>query len=260
MPFHYLSFRMRNLFTIIFLTFIGFASAQEADSLPGKKIRRLYISASFSPDYCFRTLTNHDGSSMSSYIVNLRNGQEIPKFGYGTGINLIYKFKGHFEFESGVQYADYGFATNVPPLTFANSIDPNRGFVYNSISPTIPKFFTNFNYLDIPLRANFVCGKRRFHFIASAGVVTNILATVSSTSVEDNADGSKTQITTRDNRGYNGINISPVVSVGVEYRVCKRFLLRAEPTFQRGILPTTYTPVEETLWNAGVNFSLLYRL
>jgi hypothetical protein len=218
------------------------------------------IGVNFSPDYCFRTLKNNDGSSSNDLILKSRNETEKSKFGYTTGLNVIFNFKKNIGIEAGIQFSNKGYQTKIQDLTFGSAIDPRRGFAYNAsgAAPIRAKFIYNDYYIDIPLKANFIFGKKKIRFITSAGLTTNIFIKETVTSVLEYDNGTndkKTHSTTYD---YNKINLSPIVSVGIDWKLNVRSNLRIEPTLRYGVLKIMNEPLTDYLWNAGLNISYFF--
>jgi len=229
---------MKKIVALLALISVVRGLAQnQADTSSGKK-HKILIGASFSPNYCYRTLINNGGGSITSSAISFRNSYEIPKYGYSTGINLFYELTSHIEFGAGFSYSNIGFQIDTKDLTWDNSFS-NPAFV------PPPNLFVTYNYIDIPLKVFFSYGNKRIRFISGIGINGNIL--VNNTSLSSSF--------------IDEYNISPEISLGIECRLYSRMYLRAEPSFQYEILSTIRESdlvLEQHLWSAGVNVSLLY--
>jgi len=220
-------------------------------SKPTKDFKRVLIGVNFSPDYCYRTLKNNDGSSSSTFVLESRNDREIAKFGYTAGLNVCYNFTNLIGIETGVQYSNKGYQTKMQDLIWGQP-DPSL--------PTKAKFIYNDNYIDIPLKVNFTFGKKKFRFCASAGLTTNIFINETSTSVQEFSDGDQKKQTSKTSFSYKRIDLSPTVSIGVDYKINNKMNLKVEPTFRYGVLKIIDSPVTGYLWNAGLNISYYFGL
>ena len=60
--------------------------------------------------------------------------------------------------------------------------------------------------------------------------------------------------------GYNKIDISPMVSIGLDYTLSNNLHFIAEPTFRFGVIKTQGSPIKEKLWNAGLAVGISYGL
>ncbi len=252
---------MKTTLLVISILYSVFLSGQDTTQVTVQKNKRVYLGANFSPDYCFRTLLNNDGSALSSTIISQYNTTDRPKFGYTSGINLGYTLTKHISLEAGIQYSNKGFQTKQTTLTFGDMIDRRRGFVYNTTSLyTSGKIVYRYNYLDVPLKVNFVFGKKKLHLISSVGIATNILMSATNTFVGVDSTGKSIKNSSVTTSTYNRINLSPMVSCGIEYVINTKMFFRIEPTFRYAILRASDTPVTEHLWNAGLNVSYYFKI
>ena len=240
---------MRRLF-ILLATAASFA-AQGQENKPAKHLKKIQVGINFSPDYDFRTLKNNDGSSSSGLVIKSRNDAEAVKFGYTAGFNICISFSQLAGLETGIQYSNKGYKTKKQALFY---IPPDPGLPVNS------KSIYSYQYIGIPLKVKFGFGNGKLRFLSSVGLMANFLLNVKHTSIYEYADNrteKKKQSTTA---GYKKVDISPVISAGIDYKISSRIHLTAEPTFRYGILKTTDTPVTEKLWSAGLNFGAYYSL
>ena len=90
-------------------------------------------------------------------------------------------------------------------------------------------------------------------------MTTNIFIKDTQTSVFVNSDRTyrKTTPTIFD---YNKVNLSPTISVGIDYKINNRMNLRIEPTFRYGVLKIIDAPVTGYLYSGGLNISYYFGL
>ncbi len=216
-----------------------------------KKEKKITIGYSFSPDYSFRTLKNDGSNSSTDLVIDLRNDIEKAKLGYTTGFNLTLPISKFFSFETGIQYANRGYKTKEQQLTFPTP-DPI----------IVDRIIINYSYqyIGIPLMAKFSFGKTKARFISSAGFITNFLVNSKQTFTLKYSDGTTERENQSSSLGFNKIDISPVVSFGVDYKFTDKMHISAEPTFRYGLVKTKDASVKENLWNAGLAFGISYEL
>jgi len=225
------------------------ANAQEnKKNEAGKKI---YVGFSFSPDYAFRTLKNNDGSSSSDYVIKSRNDIEKGKFSFTTGFNLNLVLSKKIELQTGLLYSDRGYRSPKRVPDFA---------VQPSGAPTHIKSKASFNYIDVPLKLNFVSGKGSVKFIAGIGFAANLLFHNSEKAIYYYPDGNEKKYDVSEGYDYKKFNLSALVNSGVEYQLSKNISLRAEPTFRYGLLKIIDKPVTAKLWNIGLNMGVYLKL
>jgi len=258
----------RNSITsfIVFLVLTVQTFAQSPTSSDSKgELKRIEIGVNISPDFANRILRNNNGSETADIVINSRNKSETGKLGMTAGVSFGYRFTKSISIETGASYSNKGYQTKKDELTFGQMIDPRYGFTIDStsngsVTPTHARFIYNHHYIGIPLKVNFSVGGNKWKFVSSIGVVTEFLVKSTNTSVLFMTDGSRKRNTEELNDDYKFINLSPTVSVGVEYVLNPNMSLRVEPTFRFGVLQIIDTPVTGYLYNAGLQFGYYFKL
>ena len=239
------------LFGLLLLT-VGVATyAQDkAKETPAADFRRVQIGINVSPDVCFRTLKNNDGSASSNLVIDQRNKNETVKVGYTLGLNVCFNIKKFVGLEAGIQYSNKGYQTKKQDLAFGQ---PNPSL------PNQSKFVYDYHCIDIPVKVNFTIGKKKVRLFTSVGLTTNVFIKETQTSFwyYSNHTDKKTNTANYD---YNKVNLSPMVSVGIDYKINGRMNLRVEPTFRYGVLKIINAPVTGYLYSGGLNISYYFGL
>ena len=241
---------MKNL-TLFILTITAFSVYGQDKETSTAEFKRFQIGVNISPDICYRTLKDFAHNAEGKSGVEYGNLNEIVKLSYTTGLNICFNFNKYAGIETGVQYSNKGFQSKI----YGNN--PTQ------TNPTL-QYITNYHYIDIPLKANFIFGKRKVRFITSIGVVTNFFIKQTETVIEVYPD--RTERRTYRQNYYNGIdfnrkvNISPTISIGIDYKINNRMNLRIEPTFRYGIYKMTKQPTATYLYNGGLNISYYFGL
>lgn len=212
---------------------------------------RLSVGINFSPDYSFRTLKNDDGSSSADLVIKNRNDVETAKFGFTTGLNARIDFSKQFGFETGIQYSGKGYKTK------------NQDLLYLPPNPFLPvkaRTVYSYHYIGIPLKARFTLGEGKARFISGIGFMTNFLLKARQATTFEYADGRKDKRSQASTSDFKAVDISSMLSLGIDYKINEKLNLVAEPVFRYGVLKTADNPVKEYLWNAGLNIVLYYGL
>ncbi len=243
---------MMKRLIFLLLTLTAFASyGQENTKLAMiTNFKRFQIGINISPDICFRSIKNIDGGSLGDMIIKLRNETENIKVSYTVGLNACYSIKRFVSLEAGIQYSNKGNETKFLDLVF-DQPDPSL--------PEKAKMIYSYHYIDIPVKVNFTIGKKKVRFFTSVGVTTNIFIKETQIGVLVYSDRTE-RINTSTNTNYNNVNISPTISVGIDYKINNRMNLRVEPTFRYGVLKITDTPVTDYLYSGGLNISYYFGL
>lgn len=241
---------MKYFVLMIFLLPAAVASGQNfrAGKAPSD-FRKIQFGINISPDICYRTLIN---DSENEFIKEYRDGIEIPKAGYSAGMSLAYHIGKNFGIETGIQYSNKGLRTKMVEIDDSSLERPDAAV------PEKHGLIDNFHYLDIPVKANFFLGTKKLRFVAGAGIAVNFLVKSSHTSIKVFPD--RTDKTTHShNEVFRKMNLSPFVSLGIDYKLNDKINIRVEPTFRYGILKIIDSPSAH-LFSGGVNIGCYFGL
>lgn len=197
-----------------------------------------------SPDYCYRTLSSLTNTNGYTY----REKIELPMMGYTAGLDFSYFIKKQFGISLGVNFSQKGFRTGSIPAVDANG--NSSGFAHIRY---------NYNYIDVPVKANLILGKKNIRFIACVGVTPAFLLYQRTITEIEHTDESKSTVKGKLNYIYNPFNFFLNGSVGIDYKLGEKMGIRIEPTYSYGLLETIGTPFSEHLWSAGLNASCYFR-
>ncbi|MFN5982103.1 MAG: outer membrane beta-barrel protein [Fluviicola sp.] len=210
-----------------------------------KDFPKFQFGVNFSPDACFRILKVNSYNSGVDFIMDFRNENEILKFGYSTGLNFRYNLNSRFGFELGINYATKGYQSKLYQSYYLNQ---------GVFTPVDVKYIDVLNYIDIPFRASYSFGKKRMRYIASCGFMTSLYINAKEVIIVKNPDNpTKKEFETQ--YDYEKINLSPIVSFGVDYSINKSMNIKVEPTFRYGLIKIIDAPITAYLFSGGVNVS-----
>jgi len=222
---------------------------QNTDSTKTKKFA---IGLTFSPDYCFRTLSSDESVNM---IADQRNDEEIPKFGYTTGLNIAWKLSNRFTLETGVLYSNKGEKTKKYTLNWYTPNGQNDPALGTKNSYTY-----SYIYLDIPVKVNFYFLTKKTKLYLTAGISPNIFLSQKTTSVVEFANGEEKKTSSSSNSEFQKINLTFIVGFGVSYDFSNKLYLKIEPTYRQSITSIIDAPVKSFLYSAGLNTGLYFKL
>jgi len=186
-----------------------------------------------------------------------REAAEFPRMGISAGLTMNYNFSRNIGIEVGVQYASRGYSyITTNPISEYNQ---NPLFIYGptpnlQFYPKKLEYIYNFSYLEVPLRVVFTSGKKKLNFIASAGAAAGLLLNAQQTTYIQSFDGIESKRT--DEITYlRQFNVSPQVSLGVDYQISQYINLRIEPIARYSVRSLVdsppYTPVKTYLVSGG---------
>ncbi len=235
--------------TLTLTTFCSFGRDKTNDNFP-TDFKRVQIGFNISPDLCFRTLKGNENSATSNFVMKNNKQRETLKVAYTAGLNVCYNIKKSIGIETGIQYSNKGFQTK---------LDKVVPLVPDPTNPDKFKYIFNYHYLDFPLKVNFTFGENKVRFFSSAGITTNLFLKQIQTNAYNFPD--RTVRTSNPTRyDYKKVNLSPNISIGIDYKINEKMNLRIEPTFRYGVIAISDDPVTDYLYNGGLNISYYYGL
>lgn len=211
------------------------------------------VGVSFSPKYSYRSLKS---SGSEQRVADIRNDNETPRFGYSTGIGVLYKVNRRVSLEAGVQYSLKDYKSKESDFTTEDQFDPNTGLPIASGNVFSLRYKRQ--YLDIPVKFHYVFLDKQIKLYATVGFAGNFLLRADQIADLKQPDGT-VQKTVRD-ESLNSTQFSIIGGVGLQYGFSERIGLRLEPQWRRMITPLRDTPIKEYLWSAGLNCAVYLRL
>lgn len=211
---------------------------------------KLSIGVIYTPNFGYRIL-KPDSSPYAHYIANLRDSIEIPKFGYATGINFIYRLTKRFAFESGLQFSQGGYKTK--------KIYPDWG----TTSPTLPKIVVdayNYNYLNVPVKLNIYILTGRIQLFISGLASANVLLSNTKVSKLEFDDGHTSTQDQTAPKNVSVFNLAASASIGLGFDLTKRLNLTLEPNYKKSITSLDDSAIKGYLYSAGVTVGLYFKI
>jgi len=104
---------------------------ENANPEPTKENRKFKIGVNFSPDICNNPIKK-EGTPLEVDFINALNKEDIIKFGYTYGLNLLMNINRFLGIEIGAQYSNKGFQVDMKNTIFGDITDPRRGDVPSS--------------------------------------------------------------------------------------------------------------------------------
>ena len=241
---------MKNnfLFLLILLPYVLLSNTIDSTkSVDSTKNRKWEIGFSFSPDYSYRTLKS-DADNQS--LKEMRDTLEIPKFGFTTGINVVYHFNDRIVLETGLLFSDKGEKTK--KTSFEN--------VPSSQLPIYYTYKYHYLYLDIPLKVDYYLLTGKLKLFVTAGVSGNIFINQKTTLLQGHDNGDIQKNTTTFNPGFNRFNLAMIAGLGINYKLSSRMNLKVEPVYRRSLTSIANTPIKSYLYSTGLNMGISFKL
>jgi len=201
------------------------ASGQGRYGYPG---HRLVAGLVFSPDYSYRSLFTNPSDQ---WIVDLRDSNEYPKFGYTTGLSLMLRLKPVLAIETGVLFSDKGWITDLENLYKQFPWSP----LMRSLGPVVN---THYYFMQVPVKINYYIINRNWKWFITAGITTEIMT----------------------NDDLEKFGFSALAGTGVEYALNSRITFRCEPVFRYKLPPLTENTIDTYFYTFGLNCGVMFDL
>jgi hypothetical protein len=210
--------------------------------------RSISIGIMASPDFSYRTLRENAPGTGNDLVIDSRNEQENPNFGYTTGIVLNMSLSQKIRLNTGFCFSTKGYRTKEYELFYGPPPLPTE--------PTAARVIYRFDYIEIPVLIDFILRKGKMSLIPAAGITLQCLIKAKNEAKLDFEDGHSESRATTTTGDFRKFNLSPTVGFGLEYKPCNNLVLVAAPTFRYGLVKIVDKPVTEFLWNVGLNLSV----
>lgn len=215
-----------------------------------KNYKTFQIGGIGSLDMCYRTYENKQREASIDNLIASRNEEEMMKFGYHAGIGFCMNASEHFGIEVGIIYSNRGYETKLVNYIYPTTPEPGYPIQGRSIY--------NYNFIDIPIKANFFFGKGKVRFYGSIGYSANILVSQNETFVKKYQDGSTDREVFQTNNNFEKVIFSANVEAGIDVKFNKYLNLRLAPHFSHSIGRFQEGPISMYLWTAGFGASFYY--
>lgn len=225
-----------------------------------KEFKRVYIGVSFTPEATYRYLHSNytpTGTNNPQDPVEYGNKHSTPAFGLNAAVKVGINLTHWLAIESGVGYSLSRYQYKADRYYTSNLLS---GVLVNQADSFQTADRETYQFLAVPVGLRFSMGHRKVRGIIAAGVDLDFLIQQNSRYTYTYADGSEVQDRKVQTSNFNTFNVSPYLGVGIDCYLSQVVVLRIMPQAQIQGLKNINAPITEYLWNAGINFSLLFGL
>lgn len=238
--------KLINSLLFCLIPFTAFCNTD--DSVKAEKIQ---VGALYAPNYCYRTLKS---TADASWLSDNRNSSEIPKFGFNAGLTLRYRIATRVSIGFEIVFSDKGEKTKKYPLE--NSLTTNEALK----APTAISYKYHYQYLDMPVKVNYLLCTGKTSFFITAGISVNAFINRTTGITTSYDDGSETKTKSIQHPKFEKINFAVLGGFGMNYDLTAKYTLRVEPIYERSLNAISNTPVKSYLYALGINFGIAYKL
>lgn len=229
---------------LLLVSSTGMSFSQETQREP------IQLGVNVGLDYSYRNLSTKNDFFPFPDIIKERNDSEELKQLYHVGANVIIPFSNKFAFQTGLQYGQQGYHTQ---MEFQDE-DPEGNTIYVQQNTVY-----RYNQISLPLRINYKSSDKTVYFIGSLGMlVTGVFncVTVKTIFYPLGIEEGKFE----DNNSLNSVLFSPAITAGVGLKISDRMDVRLEPNFRYSLIASRDTPIKEYLYSAGIEGAFYFKL
>lgn len=214
-------------------------------------LSKLKIGVNANLNWGYRSLTTN-GNNQEKAFKEYRDGVELASIGYGFGASLFFDLSKDLTLESGINWSVKGYDGTGAVSPSGNVIGNPNSNGYETRS------FFYYNYLDFPLKIIYTFKSSKLNPFVSLGGVFNYFQVANYRTVNSFPDGTITDNTLQDDeRNYNPLGVSAMISAGINYRLRDYISIRVEPFFNYGLTSIVNESINEHLYAAGVKLGLI---
>ncbi len=199
---------------------------------------KFMVGFNFSPDFCYSTKK-----------ITIPEAQDGVKWGTTQGVSFLFKPNKKIGFEAGINYANKGYQTL--GLIYGNMIKPQNGAITRSAEKS------EFYYVSLPLKVNYMIGNGKLRFISSAGISPGVLLSSKKKQVIKYENGAILRTEEEVSRNFKQFNLFSTISIGIQYHLKDKISIRIEPNLSYGLLQVS---PNQNLYSIGVNVGFYYGL
>ncbi|WP_300353331.1 porin family protein [Fluviicola sp.] len=229
----------------ILLLIPGLSVSQLSDTL----YRRLSIGISYEANLSGRQLNY---SLSNQWVADLRNENEMLKYGYTAGLVFRYRLHPKLNLETGLRFADRGYTS------------PKETLVWESPDPKFPskvKTTVSMNYVEIPVRFNYKLKVGKLDIYAMGGLSLNFLTNKVTRFKMYYENVNKDINKDKTDYGFEERTYSFSLGIGINIPFAKRLLLNVEPVYSQNFTSIVADKnAREYLYSIGVNTKLFLRM
>jgi hypothetical protein len=191
-------------------------------------------------------------------VAGVMNDNQQGKLNWRLGGNYNMKIGSNAFFKTGIRLASVGHKQGKDDLRWGSEWDGMGGFIFD---PNLPHSYRNshdYLFVEIPVAFRFERGNDKFSTFFEAGVSPSIYILSRQITKIDN---DKTIRFSHGNQfhQFNIIHLVGTFAWGVNYNISESVQLFAQPTLRFHLTPISYSPIEEYLYNIGLEMGVRWK-
>jgi hypothetical protein len=225
---------MKIIFSILFCLLSIALQAQDSIQTDTTKWKKHHIGITYSTDYNYRLL---EADSKSTWIKDIADSMEVPKFGFSAGINYAFKLGEKTTLNTGVIFSDNGEKTK------------------NNVELQTVNYTNHYYFVSVPLRIDYTVYSKKVAIYTTLGITNNFFINHRTVMYED---GKKEAIEFNNQKDLMVYNIGGIAGLGMNAKLSDNLIFKLEVLYKQSLTPVNNDSVKKWLYAVGPNFGLYY--
>jgi opacity protein-like surface antigen len=227
---------MKLVYSIFICLFSIALQAQDSIQTDTTKWKKHHVGITYSPEYNFRFL---QAESNATWIKNIADSMEAPKFGFSTGVNYSVKIVKKSTLSTGVLFTDNGEKTK------------------SNVNLQTVNYTNHYYFVSVPLRIDYTVYSKKVAVYTTLGITNNFFINHKTVMYED---GKKEAIQFNNHTDLATWNFGGIAGLGMNAKLADNWFFKLEVLYKQSITPVNNDPVKKWLYAVGPNFGLFYSL
>lgn len=203
-------------------------------------------------EYSYRGLSTSSKDEIVIGIMENRNDKETGKLNWRAGFNYNRRLSNRFHLKTGIRLASVGYeGEKKTGLRYASEFVTPELWVPDPSLPHEVQFIYDYWFVEIPLVGRFECTNKKIAPFLELGIAPAVYVTTRTKIVTDlGTDVSFNNGV--DAFDFYRFHLVGIFSIGVSFSVSERMQLFGQPTLRYHLTQLVDAPIEEHLFNYGI--------
>jgi hypothetical protein len=207
-------------------------------------------------EHSYRSLSTSSTKTNVVYTLESRNARELAKLNWRAGFNYNRRLSNRFHLKTGIRLASVGHKDKKQTgLRYASEFVAPGVWVPDPSLPHEVQFISDYWFIEIPLAGRFEFSDKKIAPFLELSVAPSVYITTRNKTITD-LWTSVDFYDQADSYDFNRFHLVGIFSVGVNFTVSEKIQLFGQPTFRYHLTQLADAPIEEHLFNYGIEIGL----
>lgn len=206
-------------------------------------------------EYSYRNLTTSSEEEIVVEIMENRDDKESGRFNWRFGFNYNLRLSNKIFLKTGLRLASVGYkGKKKTGLRWGSEHDGMGGWIPDPNLPHEIQLVYDYWFTEIPIAGRFEINQKKLTPFFELGISPSIYMTTRIKSITD--IGADSEFQNGDVQNFNKFHVVGFISFGLNYALNDKFQIFGQPTFRYHITKLVDAPINEHLFNYGVEIGI----